>query len=113
MVSTIPADGEPTGTSIFIDSMRITGWFGVTESPTVTRIFQTIPVMGATTAVLMDGANSTEQNVDVKREMPDNHSKSIDYADNVLQAGPRLVTLKCGNSKVSNKPMIFAERCTK
>jgi len=113
MVSTTPADGEPTGTSIFIDSMRITGWSGVTVSPTVTRIFQTIPVMGATTAVIMDGANSTDQNVNVKREKPDNRSKSIDYADNVLQAGPRLVTLKCRISKVSNKSMIFAERCTK
>jgi hypothetical protein len=72
-----------------------------------------MPVMGATMAVLMGGANFTDPNVNVKRGERGKRSKSIDYADNALQTGPRLVTLKCGKSKVSNKSMIFAERCTK
>jgi hypothetical protein len=50
----------------------------------------------------MGGANSTDPDANVKRSEAGNRSKSIDYADNALRAGPRLVTLKCGKSKVSN-----------
>jgi len=51
--STLPADGASTGISIFIDSMMTRVCPSSTESPGLTSIFQTVPVMCAATLVLM------------------------------------------------------------
>src|SRR6185503_1559315 len=57
--STVPAAGDSTGISIFIDSMMTRGCPSSTASPGFTSIFQTVPVMWACTLVGMWGDPTT------------------------------------------------------
>ncbi len=54
--STFPPDGASTGISIFIDSRMTQVCPSVTDSPSFTSIFQTVPVMCAFTLVAMAAA---------------------------------------------------------
>src|SRR5206468_1726690 len=52
--STFPEVDASTGISIFIDSRITQVWPSATSSPSLTSIFQTVPVMCAFTLVAMD-----------------------------------------------------------
>ena len=113
MLQTSPPHGDPMGTSIFIDSSIITGCSGVIESPTLTSIFQTMPVIGAKTGVAMAGGHSTDVNCHVK---PSRNAASKNYLGSGVIALPSsdiVVTLVKGIFIFPLKSVISATRCTR
>jgi len=113
MLQTSPPHGDPMGTSIFIDSSIITGCSGVIESPTLTSIFQTMPVIGAKTGVAMAGGHSTDVNCHVK---PSRNAASKNYLGSGVIALPSsdiVVRLVKGIFIFPLKSVISATRCTR